>query len=148
MSNKYHRLTLVNFGNNKNYENLINNVDIDDYKDAYVCVEKFSAYLPLVVPFNINIHMDSLSHNFDNLGGKISNSSILDSCIGQYYNTVGQNTNAVFNVINGVDSWARIPVQSLNNFKIWFDTLTYDNTKVLTPCPDFAYILVLKVKFD
>jgi hypothetical protein len=147
MSNKYHRLTLVNFGNNKNYENLINNVDIDDYKDAYVCVEKINAYLPLTAPFNVNIHMDSLSHNFDNLGGKISNSSFLDTFIGTSYTNAGVQS-AIFNTVNNIESWAKIPVQSLNYFKIWFDTLTYDNTKVLTPCPDFAYILVLKVKFD
>ena len=147
MSNKYHRLTLVNYGKTNTYENLINNLDVNDYKDAYVCVEKFNAILPLTAPFNVNIHMDSLSHNFDNLGGKISNSSFLDTFIGTSYMNVGVQS-AIFNTVNNIESWAKIPVQSLNYFKIWFDTLTYDNTKVLTPCPDFAYILVLKVKFD
>ena len=147
MSNKYHRLTLVNYGKTNTYENLINNLDVNDYKDAYVCVEKFNAILPLTAPFNVNIHMDSLSHNFDNLGGKISNSSFLDTFIGTSYLNGGVQS-AIFNTVNNIESWAKIPVQSLNYFKIWFDTLTYDNTKVLTPCPDFAYILVLKVKFD
>ena len=117
--------------------------DISEYKQCYLCVEKFWGYHNTLVNqglfLRINNVRDSCSNNADNT--KFTVSDIVD-----IFNGVpnANNTARVYDCVNGIETWVPITWQTLDQFTVRLNGVTSDASVVANPC---TFTISLKLKF-
>jgi len=159
INERIEKITIINKTNNGVvYHNLVNSMsNIQEFKEVYICLEKFSCILNRPVNIgganydtsHIVIKLENAlktSHQNDN--SMVINSKILDTSLYKTIFDEGGNTFVVHNIENNNDTWMKInSIEQLNNLKFSFEVINFTGANIsYIPLSNINFVMTLKIK--